>query len=377
MELPLPNPVARSRDSFYSNFIQTRRRLKAVNNGGRYVPGPDAPMLSVIFVTFNHERYVAQALDSILNQDCDFAVEINAIDDASTDRTQEIIREYAAKYPGKINCYFNPKNIGHKATQYNTIRGFETVRGKYCSLLEGDDYWTDMSKLRKQIEFLEANPECGGCAHYVTKLYEDGRPSEHFLPVISDIPDLIPLYPMIAMHSVFHLSSAIYRNVFGTVPPDCFADPFSCEVTINFVYGAFGPFYLFKDYMSVYRVHDTGVFSGRSREAICLFHLHGYRRFALYMGPRHWWKFAHAIRTFCHYVLSSQRSGKQPKFSFKANLIFWAHYMPVIPLRFLNWGFVYKLTPRRAHWFVYKVRRSWEEGKLHDMRRLVLGGAKI
>ncbi len=277
---------------------------------GTHVP---RPTVSVMVITYNHARFIAQALDSIRAQEGNFTLEINVIDDASTDGTQDIVREYAARYPGIVRPFFNAKNVGHIATQLNTYRGFQTLRGKYFALLEGDDYWIDQSKLAKQLALLELNPQFVACGSSTLKIYDDGsRAPEHFLPFKAFSRRTATIENLIGLGAVFHLSGTLYRNIFGNVPPMCFADEYSCEVTINMVYGQFGDFFHIDEYMSAYRVHGKGVFSHRSQEDIWLFHLHGFLRFALYLGPRYPYEFARAIASFSWFVLNARRKGLGP-----------------------------------------------------------------
>lgn len=315
MTAALPNPTSPSPGSFLSRLRDTRKCLKALEG---WVPPTGVsreceaglPFVSVMLITYNHESYIRQALDSVLMQERDFPIEINVIDDASTDGTQVIAKEYSERFPGIVNCYFNPVNAGHIATQLNTIRGFRTLRGRYFALLEGDDYWTDPHKLEKQVAFLEAHADFVACAHQTLKVFDDGsRPPEHFLPFKAFRRSTAELYDLVSMAGVFHLSSVLYRNVFRQSPPACLYDDVSCDVTINMLYGTFGKFYCFNDYMSVYRVHGGGVFSGRSYETHWRFHLHGFRRFALYLGPRYWRMFARAVLGFTGYVLRAPSTG--------------------------------------------------------------------
>ena len=87
--------------------------------------------VSVMVITYNHARYIAQTLQSVLDQVTDFPVEINIIDDCSTDGAQDIIRDFKARYPDRINLFINKTNIGFKVTQKNFARGFATLKGKY------------------------------------------------------------------------------------------------------------------------------------------------------------------------------------------------------------------------------------------------------
>ena len=298
------------RPGFIKRLLATRRCFRKAR--GSWTPRPSlppgAPKVSIMLVTYNHARYIGQALDGILMQERDFDIEINVIDDASTDGTQEIVREYQRRHPDIVRCLFNAANVGHIATQLNTYRGFQTLRGQYFALLEGDDYWSHPAKLRTQVAFLDTHPEYVACAHDTLKVYEDGsRPPEHFLPFKAFGRTRATMSDLIGLAGVFHLSSLLYRNVFGAHPPQCLSDRFSCEATINMVYGQFGDFRHLPGYMSVYRVHGSGVFSGQSLERMWLFHLHGFRRFALYLGSRYAYDFLRAVSGFSSYVLGAHR----------------------------------------------------------------------
>lgn len=335
MNLPLSNPLSPPPGTFWARLVGTRKCLKS-HCGWVPVTGSltdsesGQPFVSVMLISYNHEKYIRKALDSILMQVRDFPIEINVIDDASTDNTQSIVREYAERYPDIVNCYFNPSNAGHIATQLNTIRGFRTLRGRYFAILEGDDYWTSPSKLAKQVAFLEGNADFVACAHQTLKVFDDGsKPPEHFLPFKTFGKNVAEMYDLVSMAGAFHLSSIVYRNVFLQSPPSCLYDQYSCEVTLNMLYGTFGKFYCFDDYMSVYQVHDGGVFSGRTYEKHWCFHLHGFRRFALYLGPRYWQMFARAVRGFSRYVLNAPSTGVEvTSLTLKTRLLFLVHLVP-------------------------------------------------
>jgi len=131
----------------------------------------EKPLVSVCCITYNHELYIRQAINGFLMQKTSFPIEIIIHDDASTDNTARIIKEFEDKYPDiivpiyqKINQY----SLGIKPLQ-NIV--WPIVRGKYIALCEGDDYWIDPLKLQKQVDFLEANPDYGlvhtSCQHTV------------------------------------------------------------------------------------------------------------------------------------------------------------------------------------------------------------------
>ncbi len=107
-------------------------------------------------ITYNHENYITQALESILMQKCDFNFEIVIGEDCSTDKTREILLGYKIKYPKIFKLLLNEKNIGAVRNQINTLK---SCSGEFIAICEGDDYWSDPFKLQKQVDFLEAHEE--------------------------------------------------------------------------------------------------------------------------------------------------------------------------------------------------------------------------
>lgn len=119
--------------------------------------------VSVICTAYNHEKYIRDALNGFIMQKTDFPIEVLVHDDASTDNTTEIIKEYEAKYPDLIHGIYETENLYSKGGDIFWF--IEKAKGKYIALCEGDDYWTDSMKLQRQYEALEAHPECDVCAH--------------------------------------------------------------------------------------------------------------------------------------------------------------------------------------------------------------------
>lgn len=128
-----------------------------------------SPLVSIDILAYNHEKYIAQAIDGALMQKTFFLTEIVICDDCSTDSTRDIILSYQKKHPENIILRFNDVNVGLRSTYFeNKV----ACRGKYIAICEGDDYWTDQNKLQKQIDFLEANPDYSMCFHNAVELHE-------------------------------------------------------------------------------------------------------------------------------------------------------------------------------------------------------------
>lgn len=122
----------------------------------------DNPMVSIICNTYNHEKYIELALRGFLRQRTDYSFEILVYDDASTDKTADIIRKYEARYPQLVKPIYQTVNqfsLGLKPAKQNRLR----AKGKYLAICEGDDYWIDKYKLQKQIDYMEKHPKCTFC----------------------------------------------------------------------------------------------------------------------------------------------------------------------------------------------------------------------
>ncbi len=125
-------------------------------------------LVSICCLTYNHERYIRQALDSFLMQKTNFIFEIVIHEDASTDNTQEIIKEYVEKYPKIFNVLLQTENQRSKyKSGMNPRFNYPRAKGKYIALCEGDDYWTDPYKLQKQVDIMETEENFNVCYHRV------------------------------------------------------------------------------------------------------------------------------------------------------------------------------------------------------------------
>lgn len=128
-------------------------------------------MVSVVMPTYNHEKYIRQAIEGVLMQETDFIFELIIVEDYSTDDTKKIALEYADKHPKIINVLDSEKNLG---ITDNYLRAMGVITGKYIALCEGDDYWIDPLKLQKQVDFMESNPDCILCFHPVSHAFVHG-----------------------------------------------------------------------------------------------------------------------------------------------------------------------------------------------------------
>lgn len=141
-------------------------------------------VVSICCITFNHASFIRECLEGFFMQKCDFEYEILIHDDASTDGTQEIIKEYQEKFPQIIKPIFQTENQYSKGNRsINSKFNFPRAKGKYIAICEGDDYWTDPLKLQKQVDFLEKYIDFGSCFTLYQRYFEDeNRLEEYTLP---------------------------------------------------------------------------------------------------------------------------------------------------------------------------------------------------
>lgn len=123
----------------------------------------DNVLVSICCITYNHVGYIRQCLDGFMMQKTDFAFEVLIHDDASTDGTTEIIKEYELKFPKVIKPLYETENQWVKGRRGSIVFNYPRAKGKYIAMCEGDDYWTDPHKLQKQVSFLENNPDYCAC----------------------------------------------------------------------------------------------------------------------------------------------------------------------------------------------------------------------
>ncbi len=266
-----------------------------------------AATISIMLITYNHEKYIGQALDSILMQETEYEFEIIVIEDCSTDKTRDVIMEYVEKYPKKIKAFFNPKNIGtlDPPQQKVTHEGLKRLTGDYFAILEGDDYWSSPHKLQKQISFLENNPDFIACAHNTIKKYEDGSQPPHRFLYWENTKDRHTVDDFI-LGSFFHATTMVYRNFFRGKPPSFFRSKWSCDIFMNIYYANYGDIKYFDDDMAVYRAHAGGSYSTMSPMSGALFNINGLRNYNRWFGYLYLKSFSFQISRRCQLLLEDK-----------------------------------------------------------------------
>jgi glycosyltransferase involved in cell wall biosynthesis len=215
--------------------------------------------LSVMMITYNHERFIAQALESILAQKVDFDYEIVVGEDCSTDRTRDILVDFQRRYPGKIVSLLRDQNVGPMANLEATLAA---CRGQYVGLLEGDDYWTCEHKLQRQVDYLDAHPDYAICCHRVQVLDEMDTSQAGVLPPRP--PGSYTLEDLLQGNFIMTCTVVYRRNPSGELP-SWFHQVKPGDWPLMALAARFGKINLMDEVMAVYRVHSGGTWSARPR----------------------------------------------------------------------------------------------------------------
>ncbi|MGV0846421.1 glycosyltransferase family 2 protein [Empedobacter falsenii] len=219
----------------------------------------DEIVVSIICDCYNHEKYIAQALDGFLMQNCDFKFEVLIHDDASTDNSAAIIKEYELKYPEIIKPIYQKENQYSKKVNIWKDYQFSRAKGKYIALCEGDDYWIDPLKLQKQVDFLENNEDYVLCFHKVSILKTNGEIVEDF---ITKVPEDYQQRETLAKNSNYiHTPSVLFRNIVKDKIdiPELTNSPIG-DYFLYLIITQYGKIGYLKETMAVYR-YGVGVYS--------------------------------------------------------------------------------------------------------------------
>ncbi|HBB98729.1 MAG TPA: hypothetical protein DC054_25395, partial [Blastocatellia bacterium] len=220
------------------------------------------PALSVLLVTYNHAKFVAQALDSILMQLTEFDFEIVVADDCSSDSTLSIIKEYKKQY-SQLRVLPSETNVG---ISRNYERGFAACRGKYIAVLEGDDYWISPRKLQAMSAFLDRNPRCSFCFHRIIR-YDQHPENVAVHPAHWTVEQILTANELAGGNFIGGLSTCVYRReIIAALKPQLWELDIR-EWFFNIVVAEHGPIGYVPQILSVYRAHPEGIWSLKSLSA--------------------------------------------------------------------------------------------------------------
>lgn len=239
-------------------------------------------LVSVSCITYNHAPYIRQCLDGFMMQQTNFLFEVLIHDDASTDGTTEIIREYAAKYPDIIKPLYEEENQWLKGRRGSAVFNFPRAKGKYIALCEGDDYWTDPLKLQKQVDFLESHPDYTMCFARAIEHFENEKKEDQIFSLVEDREYkgvelfenwIVPTASVLFRREI--IDTKLYESyqtnekiIFGDTP-------------LFLTCAHYGKIRGFNDVFSVYRKHERGV------NNITLKNLEHYKKFQFHVLELH------------------------------------------------------------------------------------------
>lgn len=261
--------------------------------------------LSICIITYNHEAYIARAIESALSQQTSFTKEIIIGEDYSTDNTRRICGEYAAKYPELIRLMPSAKNIG---MMRNFERVLKSCQGQYIAFMEGDDYWTDSLKLQKQVNMLDANPQFSACFHNVIikhernneykewVMHEEGLQKTEF-----DTEDVLGPW-------FIATCSFMFVNYPDFVLPEWF---FSCkygDLPFMLLLSLRGNFGYINDIMAVYRLHENGQSIKQTGYDKVILMIYIYESFNIHTG----YKYRSKVREAMLYEMDRHIPPKEP-----------------------------------------------------------------
>lgn len=217
-------------------------------------------LVSVTCTTFNHEKFIAKAVDSFLMQITNFPYEILIGEDCSTDQTRSIVDEYLKKYPEKIRLITSESNVG---ARNNSIRLVKAAKGKYIAECEGDDYWTDPYKLQRQVDYMEANTDCSMCFHSAQIVHESDQPTGRGIrpykkSQISPIQDII-----LGGGGFCPTPSLFYPRLLMDNPPDYYLSAPVGDYPMQMYLASQGSVFYMDKSMCAYRIGVKGSWTHR------------------------------------------------------------------------------------------------------------------
>lgn len=221
------------------------------------------PTLTVVMITYGHEKYIREAIDGVLMQQCDFAVELLIANDSSPDNTDTVIHDVLQHHP-KSNWIRYIKHKENTGMMPNFLFALKEAKGKYIALCEGDDYWTDPYKLQKQVDILEEYPKYVGCYHRVEILNETTIDIK-YSDIYKEPVDNAITADILKNHLIPTLS-LVFRNDTSFVFPKWFSESPVGDIPLELLLSLKGSFKYFENSMGVYRYTDKGVSSANDRK---------------------------------------------------------------------------------------------------------------
>lgn len=226
--------------------------------------------VSVLCLVYNHEKYLRKCLEGFVNQKTNFKFEVIIHDDASTDNSADIIREYETKYPDIIKPIYQTENQYSKGVKITNTILSPLANGKYVASCEGDDYWCDEYKLQKQYDAMESNPNCHFCVHKVCAIKENGALlNKHYPGFALDTGVIKTERYMEILGTTYPFQTSSYFRRKADVDEYINNTPEFVKVAdvgdepLMLYFGFLGDVYYIDEIMSCYRVNSVGSWSSR------------------------------------------------------------------------------------------------------------------
>jgi len=213
--------------------------------------------ISICMITYNHEAYIAQAIESVLSQKTNFGFKLVIGDDCSQDKTRIIIKKYKQKHPEKIRLVLNNTN---KGIMGNWLRTISFCQGQYIAALDGDDYWSNKNKLQIQADFLDKHPNFSLCFHPAEAFYQDQPGRTYIIP--SKTNDFS--YLNLLKNNFIATCTVMYRNGLINQIPDQFLSLKVNDWPYHILYASQGEIGFVNQIMSRYRIHKQSYLSFHS-----------------------------------------------------------------------------------------------------------------
>jgi len=216
-------------------------------------------MINVSIITYNQEKYIAKAIESVLAQEVNFKYEIIIGDDCSSDGTREILRYYENKYPDIIQLILHPRRYDEIPGRTNNMTNLYNCRGKYIAMLDGDDYWVSKDKLQRQVDFLEQNPDYVITFHDTLEIseHEDSLPQYNHEKHKFLLKDRSFTIKDVASGWFMQTSTLVFKNHLIGEFPEWFRNVYSADYALHFLLSKHGNIFYFKNLLSVRLLNKT------------------------------------------------------------------------------------------------------------------------
>jgi glycosyltransferase involved in cell wall biosynthesis len=253
-----------------------------VLDGPHFIPDESPPKVSVILLTYNHEKWITQAVESVLMQKTSFHYEVTIVEDCSSDGTREKVIDFQRRFPERIRLCLSKENGEYRE---NRAAAFLTSPGEYIALLDGDDYWTSPHKLQKQADFLDAHPECTLCFHNVKVFSEDGTVEPWYLNP-SDQQEITGLEDLLVDNYIASCSPMFRKGVLDTFPDWYYAARWA-DWPRYILHAKRGKIGYLNEVMGARRLHNEGMWASLSNTQKVEQTMEFYRHIAPHLDAAH------------------------------------------------------------------------------------------